>query len=76
MSSFNSYIGSLIAPSMSIGTLVTSDRSLEKAFEEAQYSGELVLTSKQLKIFPIMSERYNLQDLTLIGRFNDYSFYI
>ena len=64
---FNSYIGSLIAPSINAGTLTTSDRSIDKVFEEAQYSGELLLTSKQLKNVPKIIEKYNLQDVTLIG---------
>ena len=43
-------------------------RSLESELESAVKSGELKLSSKNLKDFPRHGERFNLSDTTLAGK--------
>ena len=43
-------------------------RTLEKVFDEAQYTGVINLSGRKLKEYPKISSKYDLIDTTVTGR--------
>ena len=49
------------------GSPTSHTRSLEKVFEDAQYSGEIHLCNRKLKEYPKISSKFDLADTSAAG---------
>lgn len=43
-------------------------RTLDRVLEDAQYTGELILSGRKLKDFPKIASKYDLDDTTCAGK--------
>ena len=48
-------------------SISTSSRAIDKCLEEAQYTGDLILTGRQLKEYPKNSTKYDLSCTLTVG---------
>lgn len=44
-------------------------RTVERVFDDSQYTGEIILSGRKLKLFPHSAAKYDLVDTTLVGTF-------
>ncbi|XP_049948524.1 leucine-rich repeat and calponin homology domain-containing protein-like [Schistocerca serialis cubense] len=58
----------MVASNMSGHLQSQLTRSLEKILEEAHLSGELRLTGRKLKDFPLVRGKYDLSDTVIAGK--------
>ena len=50
------------------GSAVTVSRPLDRIFDDAQHTGEVILSGRKLKEYPKIAGKYDLVDTVSIGK--------
>lgn len=57
-----------MANTFSGGSVVTVSRPLDRIFDDAQHTGEVILCGRKLKEYPKIAGKYDLVDTVSIGK--------